>query len=338
MESGQERIVLWGAENAGRNYVRRHKNSNIVAFVDNDPRKQGTKIDGIPVMSPDELLSHDFEILIITSWEIVPIRRQIEAMRFKYPVKIEEAGKEDISFVSTIGIPPFSHEKTHRFAADMLVFLSQCAKKNKVKLFLDFGTLLGVIRDGRLIPEDQDVDLSVTSTDCFRKTKDLILPLLHEFTVSRRVGMKAYLTKVKGNEVSLLLLLSSPEEDIIDFPIDIKKRVFVNGCSVTQTIPAWSCPDHFFLSCDYFRAFGEDFSVPMDHESYLSFLYGNWRTKRNDFKASEYGGIETDVPWEKAVFEKIEYAPANEFDRKCSTGILSIKDVFNQNRNTRKES
>jgi hypothetical protein len=304
MKLEQERIVLWGAANAGSSYARRHPDANIVAFVDNDPKKWGARVENIPVLSPDELLSQDFETIVIAAWGIVPIRRQIETMSFKRPVNVIEPGKGEIA----PDIFPFSHGETQEFARNALIFLNQCAKENDVKLFLDFGTLLGVLRDGELIPEDSDIDLSVSGTNCFRKTKNLILPQFHKFIISKNGCMKSFILKIKGNEASLVLFLTFPESNIIDFAIDIKKRVLLGEYIVTQTIPAWRCPKNFFLSCDYFPAFGESFVVPKAPESYLSFLYGNWKTKRNDFRASEYGGIETDIPWVKPVLEEIDYS------------------------------
>ncbi|MDR3352475.1 MAG: hypothetical protein LBO00_05630 [Zoogloeaceae bacterium] len=102
--------------------------------------------------------------------------------------------------------------------------------------------------------------------------------------------METFLARVRGQESQLVLFLSSPEVGILDFHVDIKKRIFLDGCCITQTFPSWSCPEYFFLSSDSLTVFGENFVVPKNHENYLSFLYGNWKVKRNDWKFSEYAG------------------------------------------------
>jgi FkbM family methyltransferase len=57
--SGDGTVVLMGAGNLGRRVLetlRRH-NKQVLAFCDNNPSAQGKKIDGIPVLSPDQAAS-----------------------------------------------------------------------------------------------------------------------------------------------------------------------------------------------------------------------------------------------------------------------------------------
>ena len=50
------RVVLFGAGGLGRRVLAAVRSGGLepVAFADNDPRKRGTEVDGLPVLSPDE--------------------------------------------------------------------------------------------------------------------------------------------------------------------------------------------------------------------------------------------------------------------------------------------
>lgn len=48
---------------------------------------------------------------------------------------------------------------------EMLPYVTELLKKNNVKYWLDWGTLLGAVRDGRMIPWDFDIDLGIYSED-----------------------------------------------------------------------------------------------------------------------------------------------------------------------------
>jgi phosphorylcholine metabolism protein LicD len=53
----------------------------------------------------------------------------------------------------------------HDHLKEMLFFFDDLAKKLDMKYFLDFGTLLGCVRDGKIIPYDTDIDISMLFED-----------------------------------------------------------------------------------------------------------------------------------------------------------------------------
>jgi hypothetical protein len=48
---------------------------------------------------------------------------------------------------------------------DMLPYLTKLLEANEIKYWLDWGTLLGAVRNGRIIPWDFDIDLGIFSDD-----------------------------------------------------------------------------------------------------------------------------------------------------------------------------
>ena len=57
-----------------------------------------------------------------------------------------------------------------------LVEIAEILNKNDVFYWIDSGTLLGIIREGKLLSGDLDIDISIPYTE-----KDKVLALLPEF-------------------------------------------------------------------------------------------------------------------------------------------------------------
>ncbi len=74
----KERVVIFGAGGSGKKLFERYKNSDsnveIVAFADNF--KTGTLFD-LPILSPEDLLSYDYDSIIIASVAAEPIREKL---------------------------------------------------------------------------------------------------------------------------------------------------------------------------------------------------------------------------------------------------------------------
>ena len=66
----------------------------------------------------------------------------------------------------------------------LLEYVTNGLRKFGVKYWLDFGGLLGVIREGDMIVGDDDFDISVT-TDDFTKVMEYLQTIEHEYDISR---------------------------------------------------------------------------------------------------------------------------------------------------------
>ena len=49
----------------------------------------------------------------------------------------------------------------------MLFYSTDFLTKHGIKYFLEGGTLLGIVRDGDLLPWDHEVDISIDYSDAF---------------------------------------------------------------------------------------------------------------------------------------------------------------------------
>ena len=72
------RVVLFGASGLGEIFLSEFKGSaNIVAFIDNDPRKAGTEFSGIPVFGFDDLKDLKPDFIVVTSQYYEQILNQL---------------------------------------------------------------------------------------------------------------------------------------------------------------------------------------------------------------------------------------------------------------------
>jgi hypothetical protein len=139
-----------------------------------------------------------------------------------------------------------------------------------IKLFLSYGTLLGCYRDGRLIPGDDDFDVSYVSQaadpdDFKREGQDIIRALLRD-GFDARVAIDGRMLHLRVGDVVL----------------DVNPFWFYDG-------RAWSFAAHD-LGRDVFDpparmvVDGVEVYIPGKAELFLAENYGSdWRTPRSDF-------------------------------------------------------
>jgi len=186
-----------------------------------------------------------------------------------------------------------------------------------VSYWLNSGTLLGVVRDGRLIDGDGDIDISVWWHD-----EDKILRLADRwkadgFQVTQR-RYKGKLCKIKaehGNDetartidIDIYRLSGNhawcPQHVSKVRPQSLPHRVLrpiyyglakaINRCSARGStvskessllyrVYTWWIPACFFQERNVHVLGNATFSVPNRVEEYLAYRYGDWRTPNPDW-------------------------------------------------------
>jgi len=165
--------------------------------------------------------------------------------------------------------------------------------KHEIPYVLEGGTLLGIVRENRLLPWDNDLDLTIIEQDM-----DRVLNLRQKFWWA---GYKIRLRKSR--------------EDIPHFPIGsvrllkirLKNYFFETGIGLMDIFVKkriddkyyWivgqhghvlkSVPAHFYENLTRYNFEGYDYSIPADFEDYLTYRYGEWRktVKDYDFKKDD---------------------------------------------------
>ncbi|HHE64585.1 MAG: hypothetical protein DRH43_00180 [Deltaproteobacteria bacterium] len=80
-----QRVILFGAGSAGRfalNFLRK-KNIEVLFFCDNDSKKIGATLNGVPVKSPDILSSYQDVVVLISSDYALEIGQQLKSIGIK---------------------------------------------------------------------------------------------------------------------------------------------------------------------------------------------------------------------------------------------------------------
>jgi hypothetical protein len=183
---------------------------------------------------------------------------------------------------------------TRAYAYRMLHDVAQLLDRSDIPYILEAGTLLGVIRENRLLPWDTDLDMTIRRKDAPR-----LLDLRGQF---RRAG---YRTRVRYHQRSIGPFKKG---DIRLLKVQLPGFLYLSGYSLLDIFVkyeegeryAWIvsadqpvikyCPRHFYDDRKTWLFDGYPFQVPRDPEGYLEYHYGpQWRVpvKTWDFRLDD---------------------------------------------------
>lgn len=196
----------------------------------------------------------------------------------------------------------------YRVARRMLLDTAEILNTAGVSYFLDAGALLGLVRDGDLIPWDHDLDVYILATE---------LPKL------RSTYFKLRMRGWRVSEDSIMAF-DGPGWRVGDLrSIKIRNRnmfFFGRGRIIMDVIllykyegyywqgsmgKIWRTPGHFFDRHDSVEFSGKSIHTPANKEEYLTFLYGNWKEPDRGFNPIDsLGGQYCDLDkWENTSGE-----------------------------------
>ena len=148
-------------------------------------------------------------------------------------------------------------------AARCILDIHYASQNQGVQVMFSEGTALGIVRDGAVIPYDDDVDCIILKQHHQRFVKH-ILPEL------KRLGYRVCKTWKRGRFVTLV---KSAVYVDIDF---ISKNDF---CQLGKYKPK-PCPVEFIWNSGKIVNF-DGHSILCAGEQYLEYAYGDWRTPRH---------------------------------------------------------
>jgi phosphorylcholine metabolism protein LicD len=148
---------------------------------------------------------------------------------------------------------------------------------------LEAGTLLGVVREQRLLPWDTDVDITVTGEHV-----DALLALRHRiWGAGYRTRVRRHRSAVGPCEPDAPRVLKVQTRRWLLFKDQGLMDIFVKYRAddryhwvIGDRDPVWKqAPAHFYARTTRRVFDGYAFSVPEDSEGYLAYHYGpDWRT------------------------------------------------------------
>jgi len=169
-------------------------------------------------------------------------------------------------------------EKSLRLLERATTFL----EKYNIPYWLEGGTLLGIIRENRLLPWDNDLDISIRSEDFDRLRR--ILPKFYYRGMIAKVRehkiddppfqkgevrlIKVYATKYLFFKSPLVLdiFVKKKLDDQYYWVVGVKRRA-------KKAVPA-----RFYDELTTVQFNNKTYSIPKLTDEYLTYRYGDWRT------------------------------------------------------------
>ncbi|MEP1385366.1 MAG: LicD family protein [Paraglaciecola sp.] len=297
------KTLLFGAGPGAGYFIDNTQQERVfVGMLDNDINKVGTVIFDLVIYSPQSLNSIDFdEIVITTQWAMAVKTQLIE--EFNVPEeKIVLPAKNQLK--SEL---PFYCEKSLLLGRRIIKGLSQLAIEENIPLVIDFGTLLGLVRDQDIIPWDDDIDFAAPQNKAAEIEKLVVIFVANNPDINWRMEKVT-----DGNDLatSILLKFTSASKDLLIFTTSIAFRSEQDGKSIhLPSMGMWYAPAHHFNNLSVLEWQGENLQVPADHLAYLTFQYADWNTPKKDIKLTDYAHLQevnfADIKAEKRTLHAI---------------------------------
>jgi hypothetical protein len=280
------RTLLFGAgEGARRFMLNTASEREFIGFLDNDQRKVGRRFEGLEVHAPGTLHELDFdEIVITTQWALEVQEQLLEELRID-PRRVVLPQKKQLK-----NITPFANPGSLELGREIITGICSLARSMNIPLVVDFGTLLGLTRDGDIIPWDDDIDFSVPLAHAAAAQR-LFQTFIEENSASVDWRIEELVDK-QNRVAGLLLKFSDPQGELIEFTTSLCFRLNQNGNSLHMpSLGMWYAPERHFETFELIRWNDIEIQVPWAHRDYLGFQYGDWQTPKKDIQLSDYANL-----------------------------------------------
>ena len=293
-------IIIFGTGEFGKDAYRYYEKAtdiNILAFCDNDTKKQGQLFFDKNIISINTINNYSYDKIIIASSFDDEIFSQLINQDFE---------KNKIEIISLNKIKKNLKEgDTLALAEELMLNISILFNKEHINYHIDHGTLLGIIRDSSLMPWDIDVDFACKSED-----KDLILSMLNHFFKDFKSSYcknnnwqcsiencDITIQNTKENLPMVIKVFNNTDDINSDnFFVDIELKYEYNNNlywmvgSRKLFTPVNIC---FPTSSILFK--NTPINIPNNVNEYLRLLYGNWDKVIKEWSYDKYNNIKDKI-------------------------------------------
>ena len=281
----RQNVILFGAGGHAKAYLGNVESIsfNLLAVIDNDKLKQGTMFaDGVPILDPKKIDNYQYDQIIIPHFLAFEMREELIGYGIDESKIVLPEKKLFKEILKNGNKQPFENKNTHTVATEITLSLASATRSKNIPLYIDWGTLLGVIRDGKIITWDDDVDLSAVEssyTDICLLIKKSKSNWENEFDCNFIINY---------SEVKIDIQVYSNKKTFLSFNIDIKFRKIVGGEAIQTSNGIWYTPSCHLENLDTFEWEKKNIYIPSDVSGYLTFLYGDWKTPKKEMNLDDY--------------------------------------------------
>lgn len=280
----KKRTILFGAGSGVINFIANQSLDRIfLIIVDNSESKIGTKLSDLEIVSVKDIFKYEFDEIVITSMYIESIKNQLLSIGISEN-KIVIPSKDLLK-----GQKPFESNETYHLATDLLKYFVHRAEKDKKEFIVDFGTLLGIVRENNIIKWDADIDIVVTKA-FDNNYENWITSVLANFSTDAKIEVvrkKDSKSFVVSYDINILATTKYKA-----FHMDISYRQSINDESVhLSTLGLWKSPAEYFDKICRIVWKGMSLQIPSNHIKYLEYLYGNWEIPKVEQTSNDYNHI-----------------------------------------------
>ncbi len=181
-------------------------------------------------------------------------------------------------------------KRARKLLFDVVNTFDQC----NIMYHLEGGTLLGLVRDGELLPWDHDVDISIPAEEMLKMDGCFRMLYQKGYKVTKRKSEIDYgpikkgsfrILKVKPFTVSILKFFHSyfmKNYIMLDVFIKTNDQKFTYWQAMNKVMKV---NKRHYDSYEEIEYRGKKFKVPFDYKTYLTEKYGNWTIPVEDWVA-----------------------------------------------------
>lgn len=287
------KVIAFGIGTSAKDYLKNYRDEfDILALSDWDTKTYGTERYGFNIIDPYTFDQYEYDKILILSYYTKEIIQQLRERIGVKPNQIIIPPKYKIKGDDAL---PFKDSKTKMMAEEMLIYFSQLMEENGINLFLEFGTLLGIIRNGEIIDWDDDIDFSIN--DCHSsKAANVLIENHKDFPCSDKVKWTATARKDDSGNIWYISLnfINKDLNNFIPFEISFGVRKVFKDKSVCMRGRYISCNKDFFSKHDILEFKNTNIKIPYNSIGYLDFTYGDWKTPRMYTFGEDYGSLDND--------------------------------------------
>ncbi|MES2575418.1 MAG: LicD family protein [Bacteroidota bacterium] len=173
-------------------------------------------------------------------------------------------------------------------AERMLENIAKTFNSCGIEYWIEGGTLLGIRRENRLLPWDNDIDFSVKSTQ-INKLDNLIIALkksgyrvkTRHFSSTNTFFKSGTIRMIKIREKRFWGLFKGKVCADIFIKYPIEDRHYWEIANKTKFVPS-----KFYEVFTTIQFKGFEYSIPESTDDYLTYRYGNWETPVKDWNTA----------------------------------------------------